>query len=522
MNLAPIILFVYNRPSHTEQTLEALSVSRLANESTLFIFADGPKKNASTEDLNKINEVRSLIKRTQWCKKVHIIESETNKGLADSIISGVTQVVDQLGSVIVLEDDVVVSSGFLQYMNDALRIYEAEPKVMHISGYMYPHNNKKLPETFFYPLPYPGGGWATWKRAWNFFINDADYLYNYFDSNNRWKKFNTDGGTFFKDQLVANKTGTLKTWFIKWHGSILIQNGLTLFPNRSLIYNSGFDGSGVHCGISDKYNWEISKSIIVEPKKIRESKVAKKIIYEFYNGCKPPLTKKLKQIIPFSIKSYSKKLAFKILSNLIPELRYLKQDITWDFFTNKTQNLVQGDHVKINEPFEIYDSKISDYTYVATNSKISKTSIGKFCSIGPNLLCGWGIHPANGISTSPMFYSTLKQNGTSLSSYNKVEERKPIVIGNDVLIGANVTILDGITIGDGAIIGAGAVVSKDIPPYAIAIGCPITIKSYRFSEANISKLLTIKWWDFEEEKLKEIEKMFFQPEEFISKYSKDV
>src|SRR5690606_30914049 len=118
---------------------------------------------------------------------------------------------------------------------------------------------------------------------------------------------------------------------------------------------------------------------------------------------------------------------------------------------------------KINYPHRISHSKIGDYSYVAVNSRISQTQIGKFCSIGPNFFCGWGIHPIDGLSTSPMFYSTLKQNGLTLSDTDKIKERKPIVIGNDVFIGANVIILDGIEIGDGAIIGAGAIVSKNIP-----------------------------------------------------------
>ena len=114
-----------------------------------------------------------------------------------------------------------------------------------------------------------------------------------------------------------------------------------------------------------------------------------------------------------------------------------------------------------------------------------------------------------------MFYSTMKQNGMTLSAKDKVEERKGITIGNDVFIGANVTILDGITIGDGAIIGAGAVVSKDIPPYAIAVGCPVKILRYRFDEDTRRKLLDIKWWDFSEEQLQQIEMYEFDVERFI-------
>lgn len=165
----------------------------------------------------------------------------------------------------------------------------------------------------------------------------------------------------------------------------------------------------------------------------------------------------------------------------------------------------------------ISNSSIGDYTYISRNSVVNMTEIGKFCSIGPNLLCGWGIHPTNGISTSPMFYSVLKQNGMTLCDKDKVEEQKPIKIGNDVFIGANVTILDGVTIGDGAVIGAGAVVSKDIPSYAVAVGSPIRILRYRFNEEIRSRLLITKWWDFDVEKLKDVEKFFFDVEAFIEK-----
>lgn len=178
-------------------------------------------------------------------------------------------------------------------------------------------------------------------------------------------------------------------------------------------------------------------------------------------------------------------------------------------------NSIIGDNTKLYSPYKLKNSSVGDYSYIAENSKIQNTTIGKFCSIGPNFISGWGLHPTNGISTHPMFYSTLKQNGMTLSEQNKFVEILPISIGNDVFIGMNVSILDGVTIGHGAIIGAGAVVSKDIPPYAIAIGCPIQIKGYRFDEETISKLLHINWWDFDKEKLNEIECDFYNIERFI-------
>jgi acetyltransferase-like isoleucine patch superfamily enzyme len=179
------------------------------------------------------------------------------------------------------------------------------------------------------------------------------------------------------------------------------------------------------------------------------------------------------------------------------------------------ENAELGKHVLLYPPYSCISSRIGDYSYVAPGAQISQTTIGKFCSIGPNFLCGWGIHPLNGVSTSPMFYSPNKQNGTTLSKTAKLEERKPISIGNDVFIGANVTILDGIRIGDGAVIGAGAIVSKDIPPYAIAAGSPVRILRYRFDEETIAQLLNIEWWNFSDEQLRSVEENFFDLPGFI-------
>lgn len=210
----------------------------------------------------------------------------------------------------------------------------------------------------------------------------------------------------------------------------------------------------------------------------------------------------------------------KVFLRLFPELRDVTEGGSSYPISHQINNTKLGKHVNLMPISQISGSEIGDYTYIARNATISMTKIGKFCSIGPNLFCGWGIHPTNGISTAPMFYSTMRQNGMTLSSFDKVEERKPITIGNDVFIGANVTLLDGVTIGDGAVIGAGAVVSKDIPPYAIAVGSPIRIIRYRFSNDKITKLRKIEWWNFDEGRLKDVEQMFYDVEEFIEKYER--
>ena len=181
-------------------------------------------------------------------------------------------------------------------------------------------------------------------------------------------------------------------------------------------------------------------------------------------------------------------------------------------------NTSLSDKSRVYTPYYLHNVLIGDYSYVAKNSNITNCTIGKFCSIGPNFCCGLGIHPTNGISTAPMFYSPSKVNGTTLVGQKKVIESKHTQIGNDVFIGANVTVLDGVTIGDGAVIGAGAVVSKDIPPYAIAVGCPIRIVKYRKTEEQIAAMQRIQWWNWDDDRVQDVERMFEDIDGFIEKY----
>ncbi len=176
MNLAPIVLFVYNRPWHTEQALNALMQNELAGQSVLYIYADGPKENPGDEQLKNIEEVRKVIRWQQWCKEVIIIEADNNKGLAASIVDGVTEIVNKHEKVIVLEDDIVTSVGFLKYMNEALTLYKDDERVLEVSAFMFPIQSAGLPDTFFYNAN-SCWGWGTWKRAWKYYNNDALDLY---------------------------------------------------------------------------------------------------------------------------------------------------------------------------------------------------------------------------------------------------------------------------------------------------------------------------------------------------------
>lgn len=237
---APIVLFVYNRPIHTLKVLNALAQNDLFKESTLYIYSDGPKDRRN--DTVNVQEVRNIIRAVDFFDKVIIFESSYNKGLAVSIIDGVTSVLQKHSSVIVLEDDVVPSKWFLQYMNRALKVYEKDTKVMHINGYL-PPVEEKLPLYFFTGLM-QCWGWATWDRAWNKFTDDTEYLYSKINSLDRVFLFDGSTHGFFVNQLKDNISGRKKTWAIKWYASIFLDNGYCLSTGISMTHNIGADGSG--------------------------------------------------------------------------------------------------------------------------------------------------------------------------------------------------------------------------------------------------------------------------------------
>ena len=280
--LAPIVIFSYNRPAHLRMTIEALANNKLAKDSVLYVFCDGPKANANEKQLALVAETRAVAKNASGFKEIHVVERERNYGLADNIVGAVTTIVGKYDRVITLEDDIITSVGFLKYMNDALELYKDDPAVMHISGYMFPHK-EKLPETFFFEVPYPTGGWATWKRAWDFYNNDIDYLYGYWSK--RWKEFNKFGDNYLQRQLEENKNGTLYTWFIKWHAVMLMKKGLTLYPHWSLSTCIGFDNTGTNCVATNKFDIKtLAESVKVERVPIKENRKAARIIRHFYSG----------------------------------------------------------------------------------------------------------------------------------------------------------------------------------------------------------------------------------------------
>ena len=203
------------------------------------------------------------------------------------------------------------------------------------------------------------------------------------------------------------------------------------------------------------------------------------------------------------------------LFGLILDKPIVKKTVGYSLVKSEKVDVTTGKHTNVVSPFFLHHVVLDDYSYIARNCNATNVKIGKFCSIGPNFCCGLGLHPTNGISTAPMFYSKAKQNGVSLVNEVVYEEQKQTIIGNDVFIGANVTIVDGVIIGDGAVIGAGAVVVKDLPPYAVAVGVPAKVIKYRFDEQTIKRLLEMQWWNWSGTDLQKVADKEFDVNEFI-------
>jgi putative methyltransferase (TIGR04325 family) len=299
---APIVLFVYNRPWHTWQALEALSKNILADQSILYIYADGIKPNATPTQAEALKQVRSIIREKQWCKEVRIIENEQNKGLANAIIAGVTETVNRYQKIIVLEDDMITSPYFLKYMNEALDFYEYEEKVASIHAYIY--EIQGLPQTFF--LKDPGcWGWATWQRAWKLFEADGEKLRQEIVQKDLVNRFDYEGSYPYFQMLEQQIKGKQDSWAIRWYASLFLKNKLSLYPHQSLVYNIGNDASGTNTITYESYFHApvVQQAIDIQTIPIVENKEAYQKIVNFWRQVFPALSlsirlkNKLKSII---------------------------------------------------------------------------------------------------------------------------------------------------------------------------------------------------------------------------------
>ncbi len=280
-DFAPVALFVYNRPEHTQKTVEALKQNIGAGDTELYIFCDQAKDEDTRQ---KVSLTRQYVRSVTGFREIHIIEREENLGLAESIILGTTEVVNRHGRVIVLEDDLVTSPYFLQYMNEALKKYQDEKKVFSVTGYShFPNGNEALPQSYFLKV-FSSWSWATWADRWALF--DADAV--------GWEETKTDPalanafdyeGCFYNCQMLKAQMEdhTINSWAIRAYWTQFKNDGVTLFPNQRLVENEGFDGSGVHC--SDRADYLdgrlAGEPVIAFPEDIKEQEESRRELIRF-------------------------------------------------------------------------------------------------------------------------------------------------------------------------------------------------------------------------------------------------
>jgi hypothetical protein len=274
---APIAIFAFKRPLHTSRLVDSLLRNPILKRSPLFVFCDGAR---DPTDEAAVAQTRAIV-RERLGSYGEIFESATNKGLAQSIIAGVTGLCDRYGRVIVLEDDLELHSSCLTFLNEALRHYANEPKVYHVNAYRYPLPPAAAPH--FSRLT-SSWGWATWQRAWAHFEPDAVSLEQRVRASRLIRALEF-GGTFpYYRMLRYQARQKIDSWAIRWYATVLLRGGLAVCPNVSQVGNHGFDGSGVHCGSTSSYEVDLGAASLQWPSEVSEDILNYKQMQAFFRS----------------------------------------------------------------------------------------------------------------------------------------------------------------------------------------------------------------------------------------------
>lgn len=250
MQWAPIVLFVHDRPDHTRRTLEALSANDGAGDSELFVYADGPKTPDREEDVRR---VRDYVRSVSGFRSLTLIERERNLGLANSVIAGVSEVLERSPAVVVMEDDLLTSRNFLAFVNAALQTYEGRPDVFSVTGYNYP---LEIPPAYredaYLSYRSSSWGWGTWPDRWAR-VDWAVTDYEEFLHDDRAQELFRRGGDDLPAMLAAQMDGRLDSWSIRFDYAHAKHEAFCVHPVVSKVENIGFDGTGVHCSDGTGY-----------------------------------------------------------------------------------------------------------------------------------------------------------------------------------------------------------------------------------------------------------------------------
>jgi hypothetical protein len=268
MNLAPILIFSYKRLSHLIKCIDSLKNNFLARETDVYIFSDGPK---NENDIEEVDAVRRYLKGLDGFKSINVVCNNVNLGLSRSVINGIESIVGVHDYFIVVEDDLVFSEYFIQFMNNALIEYKNDDVIGCVSGYSFLSGRSNAAELFRLPSSW---GWASWSAKWSLFEKNPNILVAKLNNLKLKKYFDVDGTYPSTKLLLDVSDGKYDSWAIRWDASLVLNRQLTLYPSQSLVNNIGFDSSGTHCNSGSQYlNMKLADSL---PSIILDEKVEKK------------------------------------------------------------------------------------------------------------------------------------------------------------------------------------------------------------------------------------------------------
>ena len=275
--LAPVVLFAYARLDHLRLTVESLLRNPECATTELHVYCDGPRQ---PQHQPRTDAVRAYVDSISGFASVRRVYRDSNRGLAASVISGVSELLAMHETVIVMEDDLVVSPHFLQYMNAGLQLYRDDERVASIHGYCYPVDGA-LPQTFFLRGA-DCWGWATWARAWRHFEPDGRKLLASLRQQRLTRDFDMGGASPYTRMLSNQVAGRNDSWAVRWHAACFLDNMLTLYPGRSLVNNIGMDASGTHCSTTEEYAQTVAGSpVLVERLALAEDPQARALVQRF-------------------------------------------------------------------------------------------------------------------------------------------------------------------------------------------------------------------------------------------------
>jgi acetyltransferase-like isoleucine patch superfamily enzyme len=475
-SLAPITLFTYNRLESTRRTVEALLRNDLAARSELVVYADGPRR---PQDAAQVDELRRYLGTIDGFAKVTVVERETNLGLSRNIVDGVTAVLDRFGKIIVLEDDLLASSNFLRYMNEALDKYASNPDVYSITGYSFTDDAPEVDSTYFLSLT-SSWGWATWADRWKVFRKDPAALAEKLKDSRFKRRFDYNDTYDFSGLVALDARGEVDSWAVYWYASVLERGGLTLFPAKRLVQNIGYDGSGTHCGNSGNekppppYTYGLADDVAegrcnrLAVERALFARRPHRLVDTFRRG---------KRKLDMALSPRAKGRVAQVKNRL----RSLAADksVGRHTFIDPTVHVTGWRAIRVG-----HHTMIGGGSWLNVNNRAldeKQIVIGNNCYVGfrnfftSGRLIELGDYVMTGVDCKFLGSDHVMKDPYAPYITTGTTHDSVMRIGDNVWLGAGVAVLGSVDIGRGSVIGAGALVTKSIPPFSVAIGNPARV-----------------------------------------------